>query len=747
MKYNKTLLILAIFSLIINSITIAEQWTLDLHTPSDLVEDSRTVTWHEGEVLPWEDIDSAHYCVEEGQWKLKFRREEEEEYNITEDTHSVIWDEDQDACNCLEAEGFFSTGWIGGDKIDTVGIGEKGGACCGDDAFEELGIYDSGFLTTKGGGLLEGYAKFVCAKDTDSKMDWVPVHTAGREGDVFHIDYGNYEVLSDKSKWYACDALGDGTANFDSDVGEVVEKQDITYVGHDYICYVNKQGKEQFAECIGDGPGSNNANAGTYGVRKLTGQSIQSTPLSEVDYAFEWEVESVGEITPLSTGTTVGSIWEYPFVKAKNNYITTGACFNCYAVEDMTYIVLETRELKNCYLGDDEKIFVSHGGGGCEVAKRADTGYVVTGIGASCSKRSCHVDKLYIETKELKPPCELGPVKTVSSGGGWGGPEKFRNAPEGHIITAVGAGIDSDKHHFRVVTSLYTHEINSPYASYFPTEYYGTGTINTLHSGAIDLGKFAGDDELPYTSDITYKLKSNNPNVIVSFHPSRTEHTTSDPDAHIYARVAQSLEETPTSTYYCSEEYYWITDLDSSKSSKTTCESAVDSDGNSFGYSWTGSKCCGDDPADTYNDLASEATAGCFNNLKVESNSLIADTNLVTNGDFSQETDFWDKSNIFITTNNNELVLRELENVSQDVSRFIMPGKQYTLSADIRSTGPITEIYAASDGEKIQDSSINMSELYDQKTLTKTFTATGRPWISHRRPNSIWSFSFFLSRE
>ncbi|MBR9691277.1 hypothetical protein GOV06_00665 [Candidatus Woesearchaeota archaeon] len=172
---------------------------------------------------------------------------------------------------------------------------------------------------------------------------------------------------------------------------------------------------------------------------------------------------------------------------------------------------------------------------------------------------------------------------------------------------------------------------------------------------------------------------------------------------------------------FCTSKETWVDDLDGSD--PETCE---------VEFQWTGSRCCGDDLTDTYNDIGwpfeseerqGDYIGGCFNNLRIEHNKVIADMNLLENPDFAQATASWITGGNIEIDSEGRLELSIDAYASQEVTRFIKSGETYTLSSYIRTSGPTGEIYARADGDKIEESVINLTGYtLDDTLITTTFT-------------------------
>jgi len=78
-----------------------------------------------------------------------------------------------------------------------------------------------------------------------------------------------------------------------------------------------------------------------------------------------------------------------------------------------------------------------------------------------------------------------------------------------------------------------------------------------------------------------------------------------------------------TTAYYCTSDFNWTSNLDSNKGA---CEAR--------GFNWTGTKCCGDDGAESYNDAG--GTGACWQGVKINNKNFIPGTNqtIVSNGTF-----------------------------------------------------------------------------------------------------------------
>ena len=176
---------------------------------------------------------------------------------------------------------------------------------------------------------------------------------------------------------------------------------------------------------------------------------------------------------------------------------------------------------------------------------------------------------------------------------------------------------------------------------------------------------------------------------------------------------------------FCTSQYWWTDDLDTSN--LDTCE---------VEFKWTGSQCCGDDAEkDIYNDkgwqlLSPSQTGsiigGCFRSIRVENNTLIADANIVKNGDFEQALNFWTRQGTAVPAAG-QLQLTKTANVvalvRQDVTKYIYPGKLYALTAMVYVPSDVTaRVSIFADGNEIQSSIIEPSS-YSQETKTVYFNA------------------------
>lgn len=100
----------------------------------------------------------------------------------------------------------------------------------------------------------------------------------------------SYDVLSDRSKWIACDANDDETPGFNLTLGEKVLAGEIVLAEeHHYICYLNPSNDiEQFGECKGEDP-PYNYNWKAYGTNFTTGKTIVANETTYFcTYFSEW---------------------------------------------------------------------------------------------------------------------------------------------------------------------------------------------------------------------------------------------------------------------------------------------------------------------------------------------------------------------------------------------------------------------------------------------------------------------------
>jgi len=188
------------------------------------------------------------FCTEEGTYKVRFFHNKD--YRLQKSVYSINWDADKVACDCLGQQTEKTTDWT---EATT-------NHCCGDDI-----PFDSGSL----GGA------YLCATSTSGVYKWYHVSSSQRAGDVFNVPYGNFDIVSDGSDWYACDSKNDGTGSFTGTVKTIGEPVDSL---HSYLCYTNGE-LEQFAECKGSDRSTYNANlAGGFGKSFATGSGIQIGP-------------------------------------------------------------------------------------------------------------------------------------------------------------------------------------------------------------------------------------------------------------------------------------------------------------------------------------------------------------------------------------------------------------------------------------------------------------------------------------
>ena len=138
--------------------------------------------------------------------------------------------------------------------------------------------------------------------------------------------------------------------------------------------------------------------------------------------------------------------------------------------------------------------------------------------------------------------------------------------------------------------------------------------------------------------------------------------------------------------FYCSQYNKWETDLDCDS---VTCEAA--------GLDWTGSKCCGDDVVDTYNDRLNEfgdnvAQGGCFSSGSVPSGSSTRVTNLLSNWDEEQ---YWNSFGECIEDSYDFPTLNALSCINKEFGwrryLYLYPGAEFEFkvegNADVYSNG------------------------------------------------------------
>ncbi len=195
--------------------------------------------------------------------------------------------------------------------------------------------------------------------------------------------------------------------------------------------------------------------------------------------------------------------------------------------------------------------------------------------------------------------------------------------------------------------------------------------------------------------DLEYRLNTDHPNITLKFENNQS--TTLNSYSSVYATIPipditendiQYLPE--TETYYCGQFGNWHTNLD--LTDPLTCENA--------GYEWTGSKCCGDDIIDdirdTYNDRGWIGTAdyrnypevgGCFNGVKIDSNALVGDYNIIKNSSFTKESDLdsWNNSYGLSIIENNYLVVVPNSEISQNLTEEIIRGEEYRLTVNLQT--------------------------------------------------------------
>ena len=155
-------------------------------------------------------------------------------------------------------------------------------------------------------------------------------------------------------------------------------------------------------------------------------------------------LEELEEFYPASVGDTVTSFlgsttWVGSTAHievradAPDNTVITGVGARA-SPGDVDRVRVEVRELRGCTLGPTAyKLF----GSGLERWIEAPDGYVVTAVGMGCVD-DCNVKDLAIETRRLNSPCYLGDdVRTIYHGSK--SPERFYRAPSGYVVTGVTA--------------------------------------------------------------------------------------------------------------------------------------------------------------------------------------------------------------------------------------------------------------------------------------------------------------------
>ncbi|MBW2996138.1 hypothetical protein KY332_02425 [Candidatus Woesearchaeota archaeon] len=168
-------------------------------------------------------------------------------------------------------------------------------------------------------------------------------------------------------------------------------------------------------------------------------------------------------------------------------------------------------------------------------------------------------------------------------------------------------------------------------------------------------------------------------------------------DLPIYAiPVSETI--TGKISYFCTNKGKWVTDLDNTD--KDTCES--------FLLEWTGSKCCGDETGDTYNDIwwqdFSNQIGGCFDEKKVFHNHVLKYTNIVEDSNFSDILNKWTRIGDASSDPEFGLVLEYSgDGVSQDITERLMPG-EYLLTTAFQA--------------ELQDSNVSVSVEVDGQIHT-----------------------------
>ena len=153
-------------------------------------------------------------------------------------------------------------------------------------------------------------------------------------------------------------------------------------------------------------------------------------------------IEELEEFYPASVGSTVTSfvtgsaVWKGSNSKIEEAVYSGNAPITAVGMRakpgDVDRLRVEVRELQGCTLGGTS---YKDSGSGLEKWIEAPEGYVVTAVGAGCND-GCNVKNLGIRTRQLQAPCSLGSqVETIKSGSK--SPEEFARAPSGYIITGI----------------------------------------------------------------------------------------------------------------------------------------------------------------------------------------------------------------------------------------------------------------------------------------------------------------------
>ncbi|MBD3355205.1 hypothetical protein GF361_04435, partial [Candidatus Woesearchaeota archaeon] len=500
--------------------------------------------------------------------------------------------------------------------------------CCGDDK------NDFGMISLDG--------NYSCIKNTTGEWEWI--YSLEAAAYIFHISYQkDYDILAGLGKFYLCDAKDElWDLDYDQYQGTVLKQGNTATVSNrDFICYLNKS-IEQFGECSPFGFGSQNDNFPTYGTAFTAGDTVQSTTSSilETETPFSWN------ITKLKTYYTPTQQIIWNVTATPPTYTSIVPIGESIDVQDGDKIIIEANDNTGAQFN-----LVDDGGNIQTYTIDEDLGPVIEITGDIAS--IVLLEPLNTYTAPFK--LYLNYTQTTSD----------------EIL--ISSGRSTIK----------------PLEMFYGPKYLG---IFDARSCEDDLAEIA----------VEYRVSGSNL-VNVTFNSTGTNITSSSYNK-IYAtipipNITDSDIQTVSQTYYCGANGRWHTDLD--MTDEMTCIRA--------GFEWTGSQCCGDDIReatmgftesikDTYNDkgwIGSEAytqgqlttaIGGCYNGKKVKNNSRIGDYNIIKNSSFNHEDelDLWEGDNLSID-NNNYLTVTPGAEIFQNLTKNIIRGKQYRLTANLKT--------------------------------------------------------------
>ncbi|MBD3249784.1 hypothetical protein GF336_07090 [Candidatus Woesearchaeota archaeon] len=577
-------------------------------------------------------------------------------------------------------------------------------------------------------GQLTSDKEFACVKETDGHYYWHGYEGtygdtgANAEGSIFQI--GSFDIMSDGTEWIACDALDDGTGSFDGAVKKAGESAIPSSQGeHEYICYYDPEEEvEHFGECSG-GVDPDNSNLEEYGTNHETGEKINlltETPDSSILLEFDLSLSSENTIeetfsvsadeSPKNLGNLdaifSSSGLNDALIQSKPAYVLTapsggvtwpydGSCNSggvLFSTSHGTKILITSDpSTKDSYISAgwrlSEDIFQVFSR---DISEFAPAGYISVPVFRYIALNS-GVDNCWLYAFGSKENIieDTNPYHSMPSPGNIQEQELI-----GYVLKEEGTLDEDYNWHMGYVTD------NPAYALRLSVPNEGT-TASFRSSSLVNKGVIASPSGGAAGGVIAGSLSS-----------------------PIYASTSTSgTKFVPTETFYCTEDYEWIDDLDSVKSNGLLCEIKA-------GFEWTGSLCCGDDPADTYNDIDAVrndgsrypkvdnyGVGGCFRSSKVDSNERIYDNSIIENPNFEADDSDWETreeasidEGVFIDSD---------AHIQQDISYKLYPGAEYELSAYIYASDSPTKISLIQGGETYKT-----FELTDySETVKKTFTA------------------------